>query len=151
MKNIVIFGDSYSSFSGFIPSDHSAYYNTSTRSDSDISNPNQMWWQQIINATDSNLLYNTSWSGTTISKNGPEHANKGPAFVDRLDTLIADGYFEENQVDTVFVFGGTNDYGHGDAPIGGFTDRTPDTFYGACHYLFSGLIKKYLGLKQIKL
>lgn len=47
--------------------------------------------------------------------------------------------------DMVVVFGGTNDYGHGDAPIGGFSDRTPDTFYGACHYLFSGLIKKYLG------
>ena len=35
--------------------------------------------------------------------------------------------------DMVVVFGGTNDYGHGDAPIGGFSDRTPDTFYGACH------------------
>lgn len=54
----------------------------------------------------------------------------------------------DDDADVVVVFGGTNDYGHGDAPIGGFTDRTPDTFYGACHYLFSGLIKKYLG-KQI--
>ena len=51
----------------------------------------------------------------------------------------------DDDADVVVVFGGTNDYGHGDAPIGGFSDRTPDTFYGACHYLFSGLIKKYLG------
>ena len=29
-----------------------------------------------------------------------------------------------------------------------FSDRTPETFYGACHYLFTELIKKYLG-KQI--
>jgi len=51
----------------------------------------------------------------------------------------------DDDADVVVVFGGTNDYGHGDAPLGCFDDRTPDTFYGACHYLFSGLIKKYLG------
>ena len=33
--------------------------------------------------------------------------------------------------DIVVVFGGTNDYGHGDAPIGTPADRTNDTFYGA--------------------
>jgi lysophospholipase L1-like esterase len=47
--------------------------------------------------------------------------------------------------DLVVVFGGTNDFGHGDAPIGTPSDRTPETFYGACHYLFTGLIKKYIG------
>ena len=35
--------------------------------------------------------------------------------------------------DAVVVFGGTNDFGHGEAPLGVFTDRTPGTFYGACH------------------
>ena len=43
----------------------------------------------------------------------------------------------------VAVFGGTNDYGHGDAPVGSFEDRTPDTFYGALHYLYSGLKEMY--------
>ncbi len=51
----------------------------------------------------------------------------------------------DDDADAVVVFGGTNDFGHGDAPMGCFDDRTPYTFYGACHYLFSGLIKKYLG------
>lgn len=50
-----------------------------------------------------------------------------------------------DDADAVVVFGGTNDFGHGDAEIGCFEDRTPDTFYGACHFLFSGLVKKYLG------
>ena len=45
--------------------------------------------------------------------------------------------------DLVVVFGGTNDYGHGDAPFGAWGDTTPDTFVGACHYLFSELVKKY--------
>ena len=51
----------------------------------------------------------------------------------------------DDDADGVVVFGGTNDFGHGDANLGCFDDRTPDTFYGACHYIFSGLIKKYLG------
>ena len=64
-----------------------------------------------------------------------------------IDTNSFSERFEQmdDDADIVVVFGGTNDFGHGDAPLGGFSDRTPDTFYGACHYLFSGLIKKYLG------
>lgn len=48
-----------------------------------------------------------------------------------------------DDADLVLVFGGTNDYGHGDAPFGGFADRTNDTYIGACHALFAGLIRKY--------
>ena len=47
--------------------------------------------------------------------------------------------------DAVVVFGGTNDFGHGDAPLGTFADRTPDTFTGACHYLMNGLLEMYVG------
>ena len=49
----------------------------------------------------------------------------------------------EADADIVVVFGGTNDYGHGDAPIGTPADRTYETFYGACHQLFSTLIERY--------
>ncbi len=62
----------------------------------------------------------------------------GPSFCQRFSEM-------EDEADIIFVFGGTNDYGHGDAPIGAPGDKTPDTFYGACDYLFSGLIKKYPG------
>lgn len=60
------------------------------------------------------------------------------AFSERFDQM-------DDDADVVVVFGGTNDYGHGDAPFGEFSDRTPDTFYGALHFVYSGLIKKYLG------
>ena len=46
----------------------------------------------------------------------------------------------DKDADIIVIFGGTNDYGHGDAPIGTFADRTRDTFYGACHQLFSYLM-----------
>lgn len=45
--------------------------------------------------------------------------------------------------DLVFVFGGTNDFGHGDAPFGTFTDRTADTFCGALHVVCTALLEKY--------
>lgn len=45
--------------------------------------------------------------------------------------------------DIVVVLGGTNDYGHGDAPLGTNHDRTPETFYGACHVLFQLLKERY--------
>ncbi len=48
-----------------------------------------------------------------------------------------------DDADLVVVFGGTNDFGHGDAPFGEFSDRTQDTFYGACHELYQFLINKY--------
>ena len=45
--------------------------------------------------------------------------------------------------DLVVVFGGTNDFGHGDAPFGDFADRTADTFCGALHELYNSLLEKY--------
>jgi lysophospholipase L1-like esterase len=51
----------------------------------------------------------------------------------------------DDDADIVVVFGGTNDYGHGQAPLGEFNDGTVFTFYGALHNLIKLLIKKYLG------
>ena len=49
----------------------------------------------------------------------------------------------EKNADIIAVFGGTNDFGHGDAPIGEITDNTPDTFCGALNYLYKNLIKEF--------
>lgn len=45
--------------------------------------------------------------------------------------------------DMVVVFGGTNDHGHGDASLGTDSDRTPETFIGACHFLYASLLAKF--------
>ena len=54
----------------------------------------------------------------------------------------------DKSADMVIVFGGTNDYGHGDAPIGDINDLTPNTFYGGMNYLISEL-RKYFNKKRI--
>lgn len=63
-------------------------------------------------------------------------------FCDRVNIM-------EDNADAIIVLGGTNDYGHGDAPLGNFLDRTPFSYYGACHTLLSSLIKKYPNAKVI--
>ena len=57
----------------------------------------------------------------------------------------------DNDADIVVVFGGTNDFGHGDAPLGTMSDRTPYTFYGALHCLYTALIEKYPGVPIVVL
>ena len=49
----------------------------------------------------------------------------------------------DKNADYIVVFGGTNDFGHGDAPIGNKEDDTPDTFYGAVNYLCRHLLDNY--------
>ncbi len=55
----------------------------------------------------------------------------------------------DNDADIVVVFGGTNDFGHGDAPLGTMSDRTPYTFYGALHCLYTALTEKYPGVPVV--
>ena len=49
----------------------------------------------------------------------------------------------QSSADYVVVFGGTNDFGHGDAPLGTLGDDTPYTFYGALFCLYTQLKSKY--------
>lgn len=57
-------------------------------------------------------------------------------FCSRVDEMDPDA-------DVVVVFGGTNDFGHGEAPVGCMEDRTADTFYGALHLLCTSLLQRY--------
>ena len=67
-----------------------------------------------------------------------------PSANPRWDLSFCDRFSQmDDDADLVVVFGGTNDYGHGDAPIGTPDDRDPSTFYGGCHFLMKGLIEKY--------
>ena len=55
----------------------------------------------------------------------------------------------EKDADVIVVFGGTNDFGHGDAPMGEDTDRTNDTFIGGLHALYRFLIETYPDAKIV--
>lgn len=51
----------------------------------------------------------------------------------------------DKDADVVIVYGGVNDYIHGDAPIGTEEDRLPNTFRGATHRLMKYLTEEYKG------
>ena len=68
-------------------------------------------------------------------------------------TTVPDGVSDGNfcaralgmdpDADIVVVFGGSNDFGYCDAPLGTADDRTRYTFYGACHELMRSLMERY--------
>lgn len=62
----------------------------------------------------------------------------------RHDIFFASRVFDMHaEADYVVVFGGSNDFANGDAPLGNFGDTTPVTFYGALHDLYTRLCEKY--------
>lgn len=109
LGNVFILGDSYSTFENCIPEGFATYY-SSERPGSDVKSMQDTWWGIVLNATESNLVLNSSWSGTTICNTGYDKADcSDKSFIARFDKLISDGFFKQNKIDTLFLFGGTND------------------------------------------
>ena len=156
LGNIFILGDSYSTFEGHIPEGFDAYYLASGPAykcqkgeldEGDVFQVNETWWYDLCNEN-GNLLRNCSWSGTTICNTGYNQSdNSKCSFIARFDNLAEEGYLEKNKVDTLFLFGGTNDSWAG-SPIGElkYDDYTKEDLYSALPafgYLMESF-KKYL-------
>ena len=117
-NNTLIFGDSYSTFEGYIPEGYAIYYHDG-HSNTDVTRVTETWWHQVAKEADLNLVLNNSWSGSTIGYTGYNNADnsKTSSFIYRLEQLVETGFFETNDINTVFVFGGTND-SCANAPLG---------------------------------
>ena len=102
-----------------------------------VNNPENRFVDRIAASTGA-ICKNFGISGTRIAKQTiPSHNERYDSdFISRVDDLDADA-------NIVVVFGGTNDWGHGDAKIGSFENHDPYTFYGALHTLYTSLIEKY--------
>ena len=118
-QRIMIFGDSYSTYEGYIPEGYAVYYSGHRENEPDVSSANKTWWGRILESTDSTLVQNNSWSGSTIGYTGYNNADcsGSSSFIYRFRKLAAEGFFKNNKIDTLFVFGGTNDSWSG-APLG---------------------------------
>ncbi len=81
---------------------------------------------------------NYSISGTRIAKQYTATIIKAVDYY--FDSRVE--LMDEN-ADVVVVFGGTNDFGSGDAAFGNGEDKTADTFCGGCYQLFSHLKTKF--------
>ena len=118
-NNTLIFGDSYSTFKGYVPEGYAIYYSENERPETDVTQVSQTWWYQVVEKADLKLVLNNSWSGSTIGYTGYNNTDcsKSSSFIYRLWQLIENDFFAKNQIDTVFVFGGTND-SWSNAPLG---------------------------------
>ena len=109
LGKVLIIGDSYSTFENCVPNDyHVWYYDGVDNNRTDVIKKEQTWWWQLLQETSSSLVLNESFSGTTVC-NTERPTILGTSFVYRLQNLCKRGFFKENEVDTIFVFGGTND------------------------------------------
>ena len=120
--NLLIIGDSYSTYKGYIPEGFAVYYSKEGRGDPEFMvtkmEVEDTWWMRLINSTDANLVENNSWSGSTLCYTGYNgDCSHTSSFIYRYRQLKERGFFEENKIDTVLVFGGTND-SWANAPLG---------------------------------
>lgn len=85
-------------------------------------------------------VYNYGISGTRIAHQ--RNASKEP----RYDLCFCGRAFDLNpDADIFVVYGGVNDFIHGDAPIGTPEDTTPATFCGGVNFLMNLLKTRYPG------
>ena len=107
-ENIIIFGDSYSAYKDYVPEGYGIYY---PREDGwMVTDASKMWWGMLANETESKIMLNDSWSGSTMCNTGYSgDCSKTNSFIFRLTNHIADGFFEKNSIDRAFILGATND------------------------------------------
>lgn len=103
-ETIAIFGDSYSTYEGFLTPDtmETWYYQTPDLKRTDVTHVRQTWWWQVISEGGYKLGINNSWSGACICNTGYGDSDATyRSFLTRVDAL--------GTPDIILVFGGTND------------------------------------------
>jgi lysophospholipase L1-like esterase len=63
-KKLAIYGDSISTFAGYIPAGNATYY---TGTNADVATVDDTWWKKVVDALGLDLLVNNSWSGRAVS------------------------------------------------------------------------------------
>ena len=106
-KTVSILGDSISTYDGY---NNNIFSNTTTSNNAvcyyntikwDYMTVNDTYWKQIIDITETRLLVNNAWSGSSIARQGG--ANRGVQLHDNY------GYYEGKTPDIILVHYGTND------------------------------------------
>ena len=111
LGKVVILGDSYSTFDGYIPQGYASWYKEGIDY-SDVTKVNQTWWYKLIDSTTNSSLYlNSSYSGSTICNTGYNGVDStSTSFITRLNSIINNEEIDLNCINTLIVYGGLNDY-----------------------------------------
>ena len=98
MKNLLILGDSYSTYEGRVAKGCAVYYfKNGSSPDLPVSKMEleETWWHRMLEATGVNLVMNNSWSGSTVCHTGWNgvDCSKINSFIYRFRQLRDSGYF----------------------------------------------------------
>ena len=141
LGNVLVLGDSYSTFEGHIPDGYAAYYSKKSKSFG-VTSHKKTWWYMLVERTGSSLLLNSSYSGSTLCHTGYYGADCSDiSFAARADKLIECGFFSDNEVNTLIILGGLNDYWaespRGEIKYEGFEKEDVYSVYPAFAYMLS--------------
>lgn len=119
LGKVMIFGDSYSTYEGYVPEGYDVYYTGHRETPPDVFSVENTWWHRLLTSACGTLVKNDSWSGSTIGYTGYNNSDcsHSSSFIYRFERLLSEGFFYDNKIDTLLVFGGTNDSWCG-APLG---------------------------------
>lgn len=123
-----VLGDSYSTFSGYIPQSNWSYYPKN-----DVDDVSEMWWYIVDEETKYTRDIINAWSGGTVCLQSASTKGAGSPFVRRINGL--------GEPNLIFILGGLNDASH-EAPLGeykysNFTEEDLDYFRPSCAYVIS--------------
>ena len=147
LGNVFILGDSYSTFDGYIPYGYASYYNRYDGQPT-LSGVDKTWWMRLITESNGNLLLNSSWSGTTVCNTGYDGMDYSRiSFVARMRSQLSDGNYNGEKIDTILIFGGTNDFWagspRGEIKYSDFSDEDLYCCYPAFSYMLDFLKKRF--------
>jgi len=126
-KNVFIIGDSYSTYRGYNPDGYKCYYSDERTDEPTVGGVKKTWWRILADEKHFNIVLNDSFSGSTVCNTVRETLTVETSFVSRIDKYIDSGFFDENKIDLMLIFGGTNDSWI-NAPVGSlkYSEQTPD-------------------------
>lgn len=107
-KTLSIYGDSISTYVGYVPEGNAVYYDGSRCGVTDVL---QTWWMEVINALQMELAVNNSWSGRAVSScrdSDPDHTTDAGYKQTNIDVLGSNG-----TPDVIIIKLGINDFNHG--------------------------------------
>jgi len=107
-STFAVLGDSYSTFDGWITPENAFYYPQPQYVD-DVLLVEDTWWHQMMTHQNMRLLFNDSYSGSTVCTHVRENQPDSSSFVFRAKEFFSSVEDGKEQPDYIFIFGGTND------------------------------------------
>lgn len=139
-KQFSILGDSISTLEGYNPSGYAVFYSGENCVKSGVCEMQDTWWDKVISFFGGELLVNSAWSGSRVTKL-PKHTDLFPSGCS--DERTSSLHINSVVPDVIIVYMGTNDWAYG-ARIGGGAPP----YQNDAHEYFS--IAYDLMLKKIK-